>query len=82
MPPPEPTQRNGSTIAWILLATAAIAVAFAAGQTHLLEGTSMIKMPKTGIEIQKAYNMTTDCADEARRIMRAYPLTTYLVMAM
>eukprot|EP00965_Chrysotila_dentata_P158572 5237936-Pleurochrysis_carterae.AAC.1 len=26
--------------------------------------------------------MTTNCADEARRIMRAYPLTTYLVMAM
>eukprot|EP00965_Chrysotila_dentata_P109673 3624495-Pleurochrysis_carterae.AAC.1 len=39
-------------------------------------------MPGTGIEIQKAYNKTAIYADEARRVMRAYPLTTYLVMAM
>eukprot|EP00965_Chrysotila_dentata_P088978 2937435-Pleurochrysis_carterae.AAC.2 len=39
-------------------------------------------MPRTGIEIQKVYNKTMDCADEARRIMRVYPLTTYLVTAL
>eukprot|EP00965_Chrysotila_dentata_P135928 4493313-Pleurochrysis_carterae.AAC.1 len=39
-------------------------------------------MPGTSIEIQKAYNKTAIYADEARRVMRAYPLTTYLVMAM
>eukprot|EP00965_Chrysotila_dentata_P048661 1614124-Pleurochrysis_carterae.AAC.1 len=71
MPPPELTQRNGWTIAWVLLATAAIVVAFAAGQTRVLEGSGMIKMPRTGIDILKVYNKTTDCANEARRVMRA-----------
>eukprot|EP00965_Chrysotila_dentata_P099151 3278426-Pleurochrysis_carterae.AAC.1 len=39
-------------------------------------------MPGIGIDVQKAYNKTAIYADEARRVMRAYPLTTYLVMAM
>eukprot|EP00965_Chrysotila_dentata_P168355 5559619-Pleurochrysis_carterae.AAC.1 len=38
-------------------------------------------MPGTGIDVQKAYNKTAVHADEARRVMRAYPLTTFLVMA-
>eukprot|EP00965_Chrysotila_dentata_P008464 275706-Pleurochrysis_carterae.AAC.1 len=76
MPPPERTRRNSLTIAWVLLATAAISIAFAVGQMRVLEGSGMIQMPGTGINVHKAYNKTAIYADEARRVMRAYPLTT------
>eukprot|EP00965_Chrysotila_dentata_P031862 1062448-Pleurochrysis_carterae.AAC.1 len=39
-------------------------------------------MPSTGIDIQEIYTKTSAHADEARRFMRAYPLTTYLAMAL
>eukprot|EP00965_Chrysotila_dentata_P124252 4107504-Pleurochrysis_carterae.AAC.1 len=82
MPPPERTRRNSSTIAWVLLATAAISIAFAAGQMRVPEVSGMIQMPGTGIDFQKAYNKTAICADEARQVIRAFSLITYLVMAL
>eukprot|EP00965_Chrysotila_dentata_P011893 390709-Pleurochrysis_carterae.AAC.2 len=52
-------------------------MAFAAGGSHVLEGSDMPQLPEVlGIGALVPYDKSADYADEARRIIRQYSLTT------
>eukprot|EP00965_Chrysotila_dentata_P019338 643403-Pleurochrysis_carterae.AAC.1 len=70
-----------STTTWALLAITATLAAFAAGRSHVLEGSDGLQWPGIGFHTMELYRKSADYAGEARQVMRAYPLTTYFVMA-
>eukprot|EP00965_Chrysotila_dentata_P136270 4506101-Pleurochrysis_carterae.AAC.2 len=56
--------------------------AFAAGRSQALKGSGGLQMPGIGFDALELYEISTGYANEALQVMmRAYPLTTYLVMA-
>eukprot|EP00965_Chrysotila_dentata_P087681 2894737-Pleurochrysis_carterae.AAC.1 len=73
MPAPIRAQRNISTTEWTLLDMTATLAVFAAGRSHVLEGSDGLQWPGIGFDTMELYRKSTDHADEARQVMRAYP---------
>eukprot|EP00965_Chrysotila_dentata_P105840 3496007-Pleurochrysis_carterae.AAC.2 len=71
MPALNRAQRNTSTSAWtLLLAISAALAAFAAGQSHMPEGSGGLQLPGVGIDAAlEIFRRSTDYTDEARRGM-------------
>eukprot|EP00965_Chrysotila_dentata_P108315 3577642-Pleurochrysis_carterae.AAC.2 len=80
MPAPERAQANSSTTSLALMTMLVALAAFAVGRSHTLEGFDMLQILVSGIEAMTQHNGLSACADDMRRFVREYPLSTYLVL--
>eukprot|EP00965_Chrysotila_dentata_P182739 6034028-Pleurochrysis_carterae.AAC.2 len=57
-------------------------VAVTIGQLNALEGFEGMQLPAIGIGTFHVYEQSTEIANDIRRLMKEYPLTSYVIMAM
>eukprot|EP00965_Chrysotila_dentata_P139354 4607726-Pleurochrysis_carterae.AAC.1 len=79
---PDRPKRNISTTLLLLLAIVTPMVAVTIGHSNALEGFEGMQLPSIGIGTSHIYEKSTEIANDTRRLMKEYPLTLYVIMAM